>query len=62
MKQLLFIVILIPSVLFSQKSEDNVWEPLQYFIGEWGGRSTGKSGEGNGERTYEFILNNNYFY
>jgi len=58
-----FLFILIPPLLFSQeKTDQNVWQPLQYFVGEWEGHSTGKSGKGNGERVYKFIMNDMYFY
>lgn len=59
----IFLFILIPPLLFSQeKTYQNVWKPLQYFVGEWEGHSTCKSGEGNGERVYKFIMNDTYLY
>ncbi len=63
MNRLIFIILFIPHLLFSPESENNnVWKPLQYFVGEWEGQSTGKAGEGNGERIYKFIMNNTYLY
>jgi hypothetical protein len=63
MLRLIFILIFIPYLLFSQeKIDQDVWQPLRYFIGEWEGQSTGKSGEGKGERIYNFIMNDTYLY
>ena len=59
----IFLIILIPYILFSQeKTTQDVWQPLHYFIGEWQGQSMGKSGEGIGERIYRFIMNDTYLY
>ncbi|UCE05848.1 MAG: hypothetical protein JSW07_20030 [bacterium] len=59
----IFLFILISPLLFSQeKTDQNVWQPLQYFVGEWEGHSTGKSREGNGGRVYKFIMNDMFLY
>jgi len=55
------ILLLFPAVLISQTTEqENVWEPFRCFIGNWESVTTGKAGEGKGERLYKFIMNENY--
>jgi hypothetical protein len=61
MKRLMLLVI--PLLLTAQSDDGaDVWEPIRYFVGTWEGTSTGKAGEGQGERTYEFIMNSTYLH
>ncbi len=61
--KILFILTLIPFLLFAQENEEvSIWEPLEFFIGAWAGDETGKAGIGKGERTYQFIMGNKYIY
>ncbi|HEX9653215.1 MAG TPA: hypothetical protein VGA99_05850 [bacterium] len=52
----------LPVMLLAQTEPADVWEPLRHFPGQWTGAETGKSGIGDGERTYEFIMNGRYLY
>ena len=57
----LIILIFIPLMGFAQeKDEENIWQPLDFLIGDWVGDETGKAGIGKGERTYEYIMNKKY--
>lgn len=63
MRKAILLIVLLPLVAFSQEqASENVWQPLEYFLGTWVGESTGKSGEGKGERTYEFVMNGVYMF
>ncbi len=39
-----------------------MWTPFNFFIGSWTGTGKGQSGLSQVERTYEFVLNNNYLH
>ena len=39
-----------------------MWTPFTYFIGSWQGSGKGQSGLSRVERTYEFVLNNNFLF
>ena len=62
MKKIFLIFILFaPSILFAQKiNKDSIWLPLKPFIGVWTGEGEGEPGKGKYERTYAFILNNQF--
>lgn len=63
MIKFIFFILLIPFVLFTQEvEEENIWEPLEFFIGTWTGDETGKAGIGKGERTYQFIMGKKYIF
>lgn len=47
--------------LYAQEQSDP-WEPLKMFEGQWVGHETGAAGIGQGERSYEFIMNGKYLY
>jgi hypothetical protein len=38
----------------------NIWQPFDYFIGDWEGHETGKAGIGMGERSYRYIMKGKY--
>jgi len=44
----------------SEKADVDVWEPLWLFLGRWSGTCSGKPGEGRIERTYAFVLNEQF--
>lgn len=57
----LFLALFIPSTLFAQTSKrDSLWMILQPFVGNWKGQGTGAPGNGNYERSYQFILNKRF--
>lgn len=61
MKKFLFIILVIPSLLFGQNSKkDSSWLPFTPFIGNWAGEGSGESGTGKYERSYQYILNKNF--
>ena len=45
-----------------EKVMDDVWEPLQYFIGYWKGNEDGGPDVGKGEREYRPIIKNKYLH
>lgn len=60
MKFLIFSLIFFCTTL--ARSNEDIWAPFQYFVGDWQGHETGRAGIGEGERTYEFIMNGVYLY
>jgi hypothetical protein len=44
----------------SDRPEADVWEPLRFFLGTWSGTCSGKPGEGRVERSYAFVLNEQF--
>ena len=61
MKKLFVFLLLLPCLLFAQEEEkDNVWEPFEFFVGQWKGTGQGKSGTSRIETEFGFILNKNY--
>ncbi|MBI4810488.1 MAG: hypothetical protein HY800_03425 [Ignavibacteriales bacterium] len=61
MQQVVFLIILLPTILFAQQSEgapnEDIWQPLQSWIGTWEGTSKGEPGEAVVQREYRFIMN-----
>lgn len=52
---------LLPALMAAQSTPtQDVWEPFQYFVGEWEGTGTGKPGVSKTNRTYSFVLNNKF--
>jgi THAP4-like, heme-binding beta-barrel domain len=49
--------LLLSAFLFLQAPTSDVLGPLNFFIGEWTGTSSGKPGQGTVRRTYELTLN-----
>lgn len=62
MKKLLFLLVIIPSLLFAQEAEPDHWAMLGWLDGAWTGEIAGKAGAGEGEREYSFILQGKYFH
>jgi hypothetical protein len=63
MLKLALVILIIPVLAFAQVNEEiDIWSPVNYFIGTWTGISTGKAGEGAGERTYGFIMDGTYLH
>ncbi len=61
MKKLLLMLILIPSITWSQaENKEDVWKPVRFLAGSWDGHETGVAGIGKGGRTYEYILKDNF--
>lgn len=54
-------IIVAVSVLAAQDTKKtDPWEPMRYFEGNWKSTSSGEPGNGSGERSYRFILNNRF--
>ena len=59
----IILLVLFSATLFAQEKEDqDVWEPMRYFVGAWDGDEDGVAGKGVGDRTYAFILNNRFLH
>lgn len=55
------LLIIIPSFVSAQTSKrDSIWMLLQPFVGNWKGQGGGEPGNGNYERSYQFILNKRF--
>ena len=61
MKQTLLLILLASSAMYGQTNKrDSIWSPIKYFVGTWKGEGGGEPGIGLYERSYQFILNNNF--
>jgi hypothetical protein len=61
MRKLFILLCFIPVIAFGQTTKkDSLWLPLKPFIGHWTGEGGGEPGKGTYERSYQFILNNNF--
>jgi hypothetical protein len=61
MYKILFLLLVVPTVLFSQNTKrDSLWLPLKPFVGNWKGEGGGEPGKGKYERSYQFILNKRF--
>jgi len=58
---LLALLLLVPSPCYGQEEDQReTWNRLQYFLGTWKGRETGKAGLGEGDRAYAFVMDGKY--
>ena len=63
MFKILLVLLFIPlSILPQHNDQENVWEPLKYFVGSWEGQGTGKWGISKAEKVNEFIMNGKYLF
>jgi hypothetical protein len=66
MKRFFIVILLVmPLVLLmgqEQEKKQDVWEPFQFFIGNWVGTGEGKSGESTLKREYDFKFNKKFIY
>ena len=63
MNRIIVVLLFLPQLLWSQELESwNVWQPLEYFLGEWQGQSLGEAGKGVGQRTYQFVMESSFLY
>ena len=60
-KLVILLLITLPLIGVAQtpKPED-VWQPLNVFLGNWKGHGAGEPGKGKYERSYRFILNKKF--
>ena len=57
----IFGLLLFPTILNAQLTQkDSLWLPFQPLIGHWTGEGSGESGNGIYERSYQFVLGNNF--
>jgi hypothetical protein len=60
-KIILMTLLVVPTVASAQAAKkDSIWQPFKFFVGSWRGQGGGEPGAGNYERSYQFILNNNF--
>ncbi|MEE9552811.1 MAG: hypothetical protein V3W18_00830 [candidate division Zixibacteria bacterium] len=62
LKTIAILLLIFPMAIAQTGEKPDPWQPVKYFEGSWTGTSTGKAGEGQGERVYEFIMNGAYLY
>jgi hypothetical protein len=61
MKKIILALLLSSSLVHAQSNKrDSIWSPIKYFVGSWKGEGGGEPGIGVYERSYQFILNNNF--
>ncbi len=61
MKSIFFLCCLIPAMVLAQNTKrDSIWRPLKPFEGVWSGEGGGEPGQGKYERTYTFIMNQQF--
>ncbi|MEK6782505.1 MAG: hypothetical protein AABY93_12415 [Bacteroidota bacterium] len=61
MKAILVLILLSSTLALAQTAKrDSIWAPIKNFIGNWKGEGGGEPGIGKYERSYQFILNNNF--
>lgn len=61
MKKLIVVLIFLPCFAFAQNSrQDSIWKHIKYFAGEWMGKGEGEPGKGEYQRTYNFVLGNQF--
>lgn len=61
MKTLFYLLLIFPSLAYSQTSkQDSIWMPFKSFIGNWKGNGASESGKGKYERSYHWIYNGTF--
>jgi hypothetical protein len=55
-------VFLFPSLAIAQTAQQDVWEPLKFFVGSWEGTGKGQPGVSKTEREYRFVLNRKFLH
>jgi hypothetical protein len=61
LKKLIFILLLLPSILFAQETgKEDIWAPFRFFIGKWEGTGKGQASASKLETECSFILNQKY--
>ena len=62
-KNILLLAVLLPALVLAQADKKkDIWEPFQFFVGEWEGQGEGKSGVSTVEKTFQFIMNGKYLH
>lgn len=55
------IIAILSALLFAQAAgQEDVWTPLEYFVGKWEGTVAGRSSIGTATREYEFIFDGKF--
>ena len=61
MRKLLFILVLLPAILFAQEEKkEDIWLPFKHFVGEWKGGGKGCPGISELKAEFKFVLNGKY--
>lgn len=60
MRMLLIAFLLFPLMVFCQSKKDSLWQPFKSLIGNWKGAGEGEPGKGDYERSFQFVLDNNF--
>lgn len=61
MLKIFFLLLLVPSIFFAQNAKrDSTWLLLKPFVGAWAGDGGGEPGNGKYERSYQFIMGNQF--
>lgn len=56
----LLLTTLIATATLADDRKSDPWQPVRFLVGHWKGTVTGESGTGTVERSYEFILRDNF--
>ena len=59
-REVLIAVLLLPSFVVAQSSQQDVWQPFKYFVGNWEGTGKGQPGVSKMQREYKFVLNGKF--
>jgi hypothetical protein len=54
------LVALTAACVYATDEKSDPWQPVRFFIGHWKGTAEGEAGTGTVERTYEFILRDQF--
>jgi hypothetical protein len=55
-----FVVTMAAVVLCAGEDKPDQWQPIRFFVGRWTGTTDGQPGQGTVERSYEFILRDQF--
>lgn len=60
-KIIITFLLLFPAFCYAQNAKtDTLWEPMKFFAGQWTGAGEGEPGQGNYERSYNYILGGSF--
>ncbi len=56
----LLLAVLVTNITAAQTQDVDRWAPVRPLVGRWKGAAEGRSGNGQVERTYEFVMNGRF--